>query len=430
MSMLDARTSGHGAAPLRDPELPALEALLGPGAPELMEAAVAPHGGSLVAMRPTFVDYWPGRRLHVRYDATVVYRSGLTREILAAVAGSGGPPPVPAVPVDVGDGALAGVWRYPDDPYLPGLRAAVDEDFVRDLLAELGIADPSPRIDQLGYSPRSRAVIAVAQERPNRVIVRRGRAPRWARPQPRVYIKVRRPERAEVVRRAHDLLSGLLPAPRCIGSRPELGLLALEPLPGEPLWDALVRGAPVPGPGELLERLTRLDSAPLDEPSARPTVSESVRMNARMLRAIVPERADALDSFLDRFGEDTPQPPAAVHGDFHEVQLLLDPQGSISGVIDLDDAGVGQRIDDLAMLIGRLACFAETEPDPAGRVRAYLDELVTGFSEEFDGHELRRRAAGVALNHATGPFRFQMPSWRRRTHEAIERAHRLLAEIP
>jgi aminoglycoside phosphotransferase len=425
MSMLDARASG---AALRDPELPALEALLGPAAPDLLGAAVAPHGGSLVAMRPSFVDYWPGRRLHVRYDATVIYPSGLARETLAAVAGRGEPPPPPALPVEVGDGALAGVWRFPDDPYLPGLRAAVDEDFVRELLEELGIVEPSLRIDQLGYSPRSRGVIAVAQERPNRVIVRPGRGPRWARPLPRVYLKVRRPERAQRVRRAHEMLAGLLPAPRCLAARPELGVLALEPLPGEPLWDALVRGAPVPGAEQLLERLARLDNAPLDEPSARPTVSESVRMNARMLRAIVPERAGVLDSFIESFGDDLPQPLAGVHGDFHEVQLLLDPEGSISGLIDLDDAGVGQRIDDLAMLVGRLACFAETEPDPAGRVRAYVDELISGFSEKFDERELRRRAAGVALNHATGPFRFQMPGWRRRTHEAIDRARLFLAD--
>jgi aminoglycoside phosphotransferase (APT) family kinase protein len=200
----------------------------------------------------------------------------------------------------------------------------------------------------------------------------------------------------------------------------------LEPLSGESLWDRLVSGAAVPGPSELLELLGRLDGSSLAQASARPTVSESVLMSAGLLRAVVPESAETIESFLEAFGEDSPQPTANVHGDFHEVQVLLDPHGRVGGLLDLDDAGRGQRIDDLAMLVGRLSCFAQTEPDPHGRVQTYVDRLLEGFSRRVDGRELRRRAAGVALNHATGPFRFQAHRWRAQTRTAIDRARRML----
>src|SRR5947208_1679884 len=103
--MLDARASGS-PAPLRDARLPAVEALLGPAAPELMEAAVRPHGGSIGSLRPSFVEYWPGSRIHVRYDATVIYPSGPVGDTLVAVGGGQGTPPGPAVPVELGDGTM------------------------------------------------------------------------------------------------------------------------------------------------------------------------------------------------------------------------------------------------------------------------------------------------------------------------------------
>jgi aminoglycoside phosphotransferase (APT) family kinase protein len=374
-------------------------------------------GGAVRAVRPRSVDYTPGSEIRASYRATVEYRRSAREEIIVALARQGDPPRR-SIPSEAG-GMPIGVWRFPDDPSLPGLKYAMDHAYVDALLAELGLAAPEFELDLRSYSPRSRAVVAVTVQKRSRLVFTPGVGLRQPGPEAILYLKVRRPERAAQIYRAHELVAERVTTPECLGWKEDLGILVLAPLAGATLWSCLHDGTyPAPSPEALLNLLDAF--ADIDLPASnRDTTSTTVPRNAAILRAIAPDRAAAIDRLVDAFGEDSPQPEVTIHGDFHEEQILVDRSG-ITGILDLDDAGRGQRVDDLAMMAGRLRCFAETEPDRAGRVVAYTEQMIEVFTQNSDPRDFRRRLAGVALNHATGPFRSQSSRWERETREAID----------
>ena len=392
---------------LRDPDLPLAEVLLGEGATRVLDRA----GGRVVEATPEVIDYRPGRRLAVTYDAVVELSDGSrTEEVLGAAV----------------DGDGEHVWRHPDDPALPGLRAANDPAWVGALVADLGLARGEVELEELSYSARSRAVVEVsAAPAGGKLVFRPGAGLAAPEPEPVLYLKVLRPERARELLAAHDALEPLLPVPRCVAHVDDLGILALAPLPGVPLWDCVVEGTHRPLDGaELVAVLDRIRDAPVDRAARRPP-TEAFRRNAEMLHAVVPEEADRLARFAERLGEDAPQEQITIHGDFHEVQVLVD-DGGLAGVLDLDDVGRGARVDDLAMLAGRLWAYAQSEPENRARLVPYVDGLLRAWESQADPAELRRRVAAVAMNHATLPFRYQYPDWRRETVAAIAAADALL----
>ena len=400
---------------------------MGPDAAASLAPAVGAHGGTIQKLRPSFLNYAPGHDILVRYDATVVYGRAAREESVVAIARHH-PPPSGAIESEAG-GMPIGVWRFQDDPSLPGIALATDKAFVAGLLEEMGIDVARVNLDVRAYSPRSRCVVQVASRREDKLVFRPGRGIVKPPTDTVLYLKVRRPGRAAEVHRAHELLADRIRAPRALAYREKEGILALEPLPGDTLWDTVAHGLHrPPEPEELIGVLQGIEDVPL-ETEGRATTSETVPYNAAMLRAIVPERAEAIDRFLEAFGEDSPQPELTVHGDFHEVQVLVDENG-ISGVLDLDDTGRGQRMDDLAMMAGRLYCYSHTEPDKEGKVEAYTRRTIEAFSRHVDDpQDFHRRVAGVAMNHATGHFRFQDRAWRQETRKAIDRACALQAQL-
>jgi aminoglycoside phosphotransferase len=412
------------AGPVQDTELPAVGVLMAREAAAALGPAIG--GGKLVLFRPSFVNYNPGEDIVVTY-AAVVERSGSKYDEQLVAVARHTPPPEGALPSEAG-GMPIGVWRYPHDPSLPGLVHALRHDFVAELLEEAGLPSQSFQIHQRGYSPRSRAVFEVLTRPADKLVFKPGVGLEKPRPRTLLYLKVRRPSRAREVHRAHELLAERLTAPRVLAYREDLGILALEPLDGDPLWDAVRRGRyEPPEPERLIDLLTGIEDVEMER-RGRATTSASVRWNAAMLRQIVPERADAVERFVEDLGEDPPQPEVTIHGDFHEVQVLVEPD-RIAGVLDLDDAGRGQRVDDLAMMAGRMYQYMHTEPDAAGRVVAYTEKMMEVFGEHAGHEDFRRRVAGVALNHATTPFRFQESGWPGKVREHIDRATALLGRV-
>jgi aminoglycoside phosphotransferase (APT) family kinase protein len=126
--------------------------------------------------------------------------------------------------------------------------------------------------------------------------------------------------------------------------------------------------------------------------------------------------------------ETTGETLVAVHGDFHASQLLID-RGQIVGLVDVDTAGVGERVDDLAGILGQLATLGITAENP-GAIKAYNAVLLTEFSRHVDGTSLRRRVAAVILGLATGPFRVQLADWPTATGRRIRLALRWLESAP
>lgn len=84
-------------------------------------------------------------------------------------------------------------------------------------------------------------------------------------------------------------------------------------------------------------------------------------------------------------------------------------------MIDLDRAGIGYRLDDLAGLIAHL--------DASGYTGSYLQLLLEDLDWRFDRRELRLGVAAALLGFASGPFTSQQPGWPQEVLRRIGSAH-------
>lgn len=104
---------------LIDPSVSAITTLLGSHAGDFLRAVLDPTGGVLESFRVAQVRHVPGSSVTVQYRASVNRpEQGKTSETLVAVSGIDVPREVPVF--SDGDADIA-FWRYPDDPFLPGL---------------------------------------------------------------------------------------------------------------------------------------------------------------------------------------------------------------------------------------------------------------------------------------------------------------------
>src|SRR4051794_31511874 len=302
--------------PAPDTALPAADILLGEGAVTALQPAVAPEGGTVREVLARQVDYLPGERFVASYEARVDWPDGPQPEILGVAAFAGGETRGERTTEIAG--LSADVWRYPDDPYLPGLRDAIGSSFMVPLLQQLGV--PSGSVAAVrGYSPRSRAVVEVlAPPQGGKLVFRPGQGFGAPEPVTTMFIKIVRPDRVERLVAAHEALADVIPVARLLHVDAERGLLVTTPLPGVPLWNCIVEGADRPlAPEELVAVLDRIRDVGLAAQARMPS-TESVRLNMRTLAALLPEQADALARFDELLGRSAPQPEITVHGDFHE----------------------------------------------------------------------------------------------------------------
>lgn len=418
---------------VRDSLLPALEVLLGTGSRHVVAAAVEAAGGRLVALERRQVLYRPAEQASVRYAADVSWAGAdPVAETIVAVTTVSGPPPGTLV---VAAGKLAvGLFRYPDDPALPGLAVATSPTAVVD---RLGIAVPGVRLTVRTYRPGRRAVVravdpaaadpaassSAGNEDPPAGID--GAAPRER------YLKVVPPGEAAALRDGLVALRWHLPVPEIADSWPDLGIVALERLPGRTIREVLLAGsrrdvAALPGGGAILDLLARFPAPPTDAPRRRGPITRAAG-HAGLLAAVLHGERARIAEIVRRAGPRPAGPArAAVHGDLHEAQLLVDHAG-LSGVLDLDDTGRGHLVDDLATTLGHLATLAVAVPRRRARIERYLARLVPAFERAADADELRRATAAAILGLATGPFRVQQRDWRRRSRDRISLAEAWLA---
>jgi hypothetical protein len=376
-------------------------------------------------LRPRFVLYRPGRRIAVRYRARLAWPDGRSRDVTLGATERRSGPPAGSTVVER-DGATVAVWRWPDDPQLPGLRAAASPGYVRALLDEYG-APPGPiYLSTKSYWPGRRAVIQATLPSPklrfDAARARLGQAPA----KQLIYIKVVRPGEAQPLYELHAKLGAVLPVARCPGGSDELGILVLEALSGSTLGDWLSHGASaLPAGTSLLDLLRRLEPFDLGD-VPRTTTGQKVENHVRLLRKVLPDQSDLLDRFVADYGEERPQPLTTVHGDFHEAQVLVQG-GQVSGLLDVDDVGPGQLVDDLALMIGRVWALAYFGKGDRESIRRYAEHLLEVFGAAVDADELRRRVAGALLGRATGPFRAQERGWPAETRARLRLAENWLS---
>jgi aminoglycoside phosphotransferase len=384
-----------------------LSLLLGAEAPELLAVALEGYRSRLRAVRVVTVGVQPSGSTVVQYAADVERADGSrTRETLAATTGDRIPE---GAAVLAGHGVRVGVWRWPQDPALPALATATDPVRLSAALRDAGLPrDGITRIRTRAYRPGRRAVLEVEGGGP------------------RLYVKVVRPRAVGALRDRHDLLASHVPVPRALAATSD-GMLVLDECPGGSLRSHLSRDLPVPSPADLDELLGELPSALLDLPRRRSHLERVPHFAAVLTATAVTGEAERsrLDTLATRLAQADPgtHPDVAVHGDFYDGQLLCDEQ-RITGLVDVDTAGPGHRIDEWATLLAHLSVLALHGTAAA---RHYGARVLAHAEERFARPELRPRVAAAVLGLATGPFRVQQAGWALHTQARLELAEQWAA---
>lgn len=389
-------------APSGTPWPAPLRLLLGPDAPELLAVALGAHGGRLTTLRTTTVAVQPGGASVVQYAADVERADGTTtRETLAATTGDRIPG---GATVLTGRGVTVGVWRWPQDPALPALATAAHPVRLAAALRHAGLERAArPHIRVRAYRPGRRAVLEVTGGGP------------------RLYVKVVRPGAVRGLRERHDLLARHVPVPRPVAATPD-GMLVLAEGRGTPVRTVLARGVAPPPPAALDALLDALPAELLGLP-ARRTHLQRIRHFADVLTSTAlgapaeHARVEALVARLAAADGDA-HPEVPVHGDFYEGQLLATGE-RVTGLLDVDTAGRGHRIDEWATLLAHLSVLAQ-HGSPAAR--RYGSRVLAHVEERFDHHRLRPRIAAAVLGLATGPFRVQQNRWPEHTRARLRLA--------
>jgi hypothetical protein len=376
---------------------------------ELLGEASAAAGASLIASTLRSVHHRPGRSVSHVHAATLRV-AGHDRDVLLVTHVDTRPLPEAAFVLGRARERVA-VWRFPNDPFLPGLPSAIDPRRVRELLDGLGAPEGAVRIHTRAYRPSRRAVVEIRIDGPAAT----GRI---------LYLKVLSRGRARELAAVHRDLIAHLPVPRVVGVSSDQGIVALEALPGRTLRQAMVDGGVLPEPGHLVELSSRLaasNRAGRRDPRAFADAGRHVRPLARL----VPDRAELIARVADGAAV-TDAPVVCVHGDLHDGQLLLDDHGAVTGVLDVDGTGSGFLAHDAGSLVAHLEAVGEVWPQIATMAATYAHEVADAYRPVVGAANLARATAAAWLGLATGPHRAQDADWEQRTRARIDRAAEVL----
>jgi hypothetical protein len=410
---------------IRDEGLPSAADLLGSAGLELAARVAEEGGGSVSSVTTEQALYTPGNALIMNYRAEISSAGdGPSEVVVAAVVDTDGLPE--GAPVHQVAGDDVAVWRFPNDPVLSSLEKALDSDVLRSLLSELELYPLQVDVTPIVYRPTYRAVIRM-DLRENKLVFDRSNARlQVRRGESEIYLKIVPPESAEEIGQVHEALRPHMKVPACYGGWADVGLLALEGLPGLTLRDfiRLHDGSP-PDADELIGLLTTIHHAVATEDWVR-SMRRRVRSHGRLLRTILPDQEERIRRLSDELRQLASERPAVIHGDFYDSQVMVDEQGQVTGLLDLDGVGWGDPSDDLATMLGRIWTSGRTSSRGRDRFTEYAGELLDGFSRHVDRRDLCLRVAAIVFGRCTGPFRAQDPDWREMALERLDLAEQCL----
>ncbi|MFA9430841.1 phosphotransferase [Egicoccus sp. AB-alg2] len=400
--------------PVTDP-LAAARHLEGPEAVEVLREAARHAGARLVEATLRSVHQRPGRAVSHVYAATLE-ADGTRREVLLVVHADARALPPGTFVLRRGEDQLA-VWRFPHDPFLPGLPSAIDHGRVRELLDGLQGPPGTVGLRTRAYRPTRRAVVEVTVTDPEDAGTDvTGRV---------LYLKVLAGRRAEELAGIHRQLQEHVPVPRVIGVAARQGIVALQALPGATLREALVSGRSLPGPAALVELSQRFAASGLTSRRDPRAFADPTR-HLDFLAGVVPAAAADLRRLAAEVA-DLDAPLVPVHGDLHDGQLLLE-DGEVTGLLDVDGSGTGHLATDAGNLVAHLEVVGHVWPTIAVRASAYAAQVAEAYRPLVGDRALRLATAGAWLALATGPHRAQDPGWRTETEVRIARAFAVTAD--
>lgn len=235
------------------------------------------------------------------------------------------------------------VFRYPDDPELPGLARASDPETAMALVKRYVMSVPPRRIrvETIRYRPGGHAVLRH----------RLGRA--------RFYVRAMKPDAMTSLWEATELIiRSSFAVPRVAGYWPEGAVVWTSEIPGDNLRQ-YIRAGGQPDPEVLLSRLESLWAVPRELSRHRPfNLSGRYRGARREIKHAVRDHDDARRSFnravkvLDPFNESW-TPVVTAHNDFYDDQLLILPDGRVV-LVDFEEAGAGDPMLDVGNFLSHL----------------------------------------------------------------------------
>lgn len=376
--------------------------------------------------------YRPGISCSVRYR--IQARNRFAQPRVASLCGEtrhlpGKVGPIPGdfegryqLPEPVEHRGLNLVWAFPYDPSLPSLPVAAWGPAVRQNLANAGQPVRAVAVEPLRYRPRRRAVFRYTGIYGGRPAQR-----------PRTFF-------GKVLRRTKAQRLARLSASRGGGtirlSMPLTGSDAMPflfaPLEGRSLRDLLLSGESLPSPERVSGLLDEVPGTLSTDADAGRSPTEMVRAARELLPRLVPGERTAVERVAETVEEGARRdrlPRRRIHGDLYEAQVFVGRNFEL-GLIDLDDAGVGDPAMDAANLSAHLVALAMAVPRSAPRVLAYRTLVRRSLLGRLDlsPSELAWRESLCMLLLSTGPFRVLAKDWPRRVADGVRVALRLSRE--
>lgn len=321
------------------------------------------------------------------------------------------PVPEGMVSLDGPQGTII-VWLHPADPRLPGLPLATTPESVQQ---QWGNGTRLAELKTLTYRPLRRAVLLARFE-----------------DERELFLKVLRRD-GDLLFHKHELLARAgIPVPRPVGP-PVDNVLALPRVSGVPLAEELMHGTKMPlSPTGILELLDGLPIELMQVP-ARPAWSDRLGWYGHAALTALPEQAQRIGALVQRLSrilEHSPRGPLAPsHGDFYEANIFVE-HGALSGLLDLDSAGPGYLVDDLACFLGHLVVLPSLD-ERYDKVQGYFEGYAAAFARELEARGigasgLMARAACVVLSLVAGARAEDDPGWRESALARLELVEMLL----
>lgn len=165
-----------------------------------------------------------------------------------------------------------------------------------------------------------------------------------------------------------------------------------------------MRGDVEPDPASLLELLGRLPGG-VRALSGRRDHLARLRAAVETASVELPARAEELAALGERLvasdAEAVLGPVVATHGDFYEANIFT-VDGRAVSVIDIESAGPGHLVDDLATLLAHLVVLPDLSAAHYAKLPGLVERWFETFSGVVDSSTLRARTAGLILGLISG----------------------------
>ena len=317
----------------------------------------------------------PGRRARASYDVEWPEDAWVPNVRFTLQRDAGKPPQI---------------FRYPDDPELPGLPGVANPETALTLVKNHVMTIPPRRIrvETVRYRAGSHAVLRH----------RLGRA--------RFYVRAMRPAAMSALLQAARLVArSNFAVPRIAGTWNAGAVIWTSEIPGRNLRQ-FIRAGKWPDPEILLHGLVSLWDIPSDSSASRPfDLAGRYRGARREIEHAIRDCEAAGRAFnqatavLDPFNRSW-QPVGTAHNDFYDDQLLVLPDGRMA-LVDFEEAGPGDPMLDVGNFLAHLNWDANMGSSRRAGVRAeFRDQFKRAALNRFGWDERE-----LALREATCLFR-------------------------